>query len=172
MPLRSTSCRLDTDVYWCGNFPRGLTVDRAFLVLQGRESFSKEILDERHQRADDWHRQGAVKARTSRPAVPINCATYAQDVIEGRVAIQPSHQHTHGSPMLFGPASVVSGSLATDRERQIAQVFQPSHRYGHRFAGMFLLGSVVDIMCFHRNCLGWESAQFLLIVLVRVILRF
>lgn len=94
---------------------------------EGRESFSKEMLDERHQRADDWHRQGAVKARTARPVQPINCATYAQDVIEGRVAIQPTHQHTHGSPMLFGPASVVSGSLSTDRERQIAQVFQPSH---------------------------------------------
>lgn len=109
-------------------------VDQTFVVLQGRESFSKEVLDERHQRADDWHRQGAVKAQTSRPAVPINCATYAQDVIEGRVAIQPSHQHTHGSPMLFGPASVVSGSLSSDRERQIAQVFQPSHRYGYGLA--------------------------------------
>ena len=86
-------------------------------------------MDERHSRADDWHRQGAIKARTSRPAIPINCATYAQDVIEGRVAIQPNHQHTHGNPMLFGPASVISGSLSTDRERQIAQVFQPSHRY-------------------------------------------
>lgn len=105
------------------------TFDEAFVVIQGRESFSKEMLDERHQRADDWHRQGAVKARTARPVQPINCATYAQDVIEGRVAIQPTHQHTHGSPMLFGPASVVSGSLSTDRERQIAQVFQPSHRY-------------------------------------------
>lgn len=94
---------------------------------EGREAFSKEMLDERHSRADDWHRQGAAKAQTSRPAIPITCATYAQDVIEGRVAIQPNHQHTHGAPMLFGPASVVSGSLSTDRERQIAQVFQPSH---------------------------------------------
>jgi len=94
---------------------------------EGRESFSKEILDERHSRAEDWHRQGVSKAQSSRPAQPINCATYAQDVIEGRVPIQPTHTHTHGAPMLFGPASMVSGSLSTDRERQIAQVFQPSH---------------------------------------------
>jgi len=127
IPLRPTHCELDTHMYQYRNFA---SVNQALIVLYCRESFSKEMLDERHQRADDWHRQGVVKAHTSRPPVPINCATYAQDVIEGRVAIQPNHQHTYGSPMLFGPTSVVSGSLSSDCERQIAQVFQPSHKYG------------------------------------------
>lgn len=128
MPLTPTS-GVDTGIYRVPPTKFSTFFDKAFVVLQGRESFSKEMLDERHSRADDWHRQGAIKARTSKSAIPINCATYAQDVIEGRVAMQPSHQHTHGTPMLFGPASVVSGSLSTNRERQIAQVFQPSHRY-------------------------------------------
>lgn len=116
---------------------------------QGRESFSKEILDERHSRAEDWHRQGVSKAQSSRPAQPINCATYAQDVIEGRVPIQPTHTHTHGAPMLFGPASMVSGSLSTDRERQIAQVFQPSHRYastGRRYKCYYKYTAILLIL--------------------------
>ena len=30
---------------------------------------------------------------------------------------------------MFGPASLVGGHLTTERERMMAQVFQPGHRY-------------------------------------------
>lgn len=39
-----------------------------------------------------------------------------------------AHDHKH-QPMIFGPASLVGGSLTSERERMAAQVFQPSHRY-------------------------------------------
>lgn len=94
---------------------------------EGKEVLTREILDERQSRAESWHKEGASKARTLGPAQPITCATYAQDVIEGRAAIDQGHKHSHGAPFLFGPASVVSGSLSTERERLVAQVFQPSH---------------------------------------------
>jgi hypothetical protein len=100
-----------------------------FAMLQGKEVLTREILDERQSRAESWHKEGASKARTLGPAQPITCATYAQDVIEGRAAIDQGHKHSHGAPFLFGPASVVSGSLSTERERLVAQVFQPSHRF-------------------------------------------
>ncbi|KAF2595928.1 hypothetical protein F2Q68_00008213, partial [Brassica cretica] len=62
--------------------------------------------------------------RYSRLAQPITCA---KDVIEGRASVSQSHEHKH-QPMIFGPASIVNGGLSTERERMIAQVFQPSHR--------------------------------------------
>jgi hypothetical protein len=51
--------------------------------------------------------------------------------------------------MLFGPASMVSGSLSTDRERQIAQVFQPSHRYastGRRYKCYYKYTAILLIL--------------------------
>ncbi|KAF9615802.1 hypothetical protein IFM89_026473 [Coptis chinensis] len=62
-----------------------------------------------------------------KPAQPITCATFAQDVVEGRAKVSEAHEHKH-QPYLFGPASLVGGRLTSDRERMAAQVFQPGHR--------------------------------------------
>lgn len=93
----------------------------------GDKEFSKEILDERAKKAEAWHRDAAVRAQYTKPSPPIACATFAQDVLEGRAQASQAHEHKH-QPLIFGPASLVNGSLATDRERMAAQVFQPSHR--------------------------------------------
>lgn len=85
------------------------------------------ILDERAKKAEDWHRDAAVKARYTQPAPPITCATFAQDVLEGRAKVSEAHDHKH-LPVTFGPASIVGGSLSNERERMTAQVFQPGHR--------------------------------------------
>ncbi|CAH8279437.1 unnamed protein product [Arabidopsis lyrata] len=74
-----------------------------------------------------WHRDAAARVRYSNPAQPITCATFAQDVLEGRASVSEGHEHKH-QPLIFGPASIVGGPLSTQRERMIAQVFQPSHR--------------------------------------------
>lgn len=68
-----------------------------------------------------------------KPATPITCATFAQDVLEGRANVSQPHDHKHQQPLLFGPASLVGGGslLTNDRERIAAQVFQPGHRYHH-----------------------------------------
>ncbi|KAL9237425.1 hypothetical protein vseg_011974 [Gypsophila vaccaria] len=89
--------------------------------------FSPSILDERARKAEAWHRDAASRAQYTRPAQPITCATFAQDVLEGRASVSQAHEHKH-KPLLFGPASVVAGNLTTERERMVAQVFQPSHR--------------------------------------------
>ncbi|XP_024519574.1 PP2A regulatory subunit TAP46 [Selaginella moellendorffii] len=87
--------------------------------------FAQAVLDERHAKAEAWHRESATKSKVLRPAQPITCATFAQDVIEGRANISDGHQHSHQP--LFGPASLVGSSITTERERLAAQVFQPSH---------------------------------------------
>lgn len=61
------------------------------------------------------------------PAQPITCATFAQDVLEGRAEVSQAHDHKH-KPLIFGPASLVGGSLTSERQRMAAQVFQPAHR--------------------------------------------
>ncbi|XP_009415487.2 PP2A regulatory subunit TAP46 [Musa acuminata AAA Group] len=91
------------------------------------EDFAHEILDERTKRAETWHRNAASKAAVSKPAEPITCATFAQDVIEGRAQLSQAHEHKH-QPMIFGPASLVGGRLTSERERMAAQVFQPGYR--------------------------------------------
>ncbi|XP_011044650.1 PREDICTED: PP2A regulatory subunit TAP46 [Populus euphratica] len=93
----------------------------------GEKAFSQMILDERARKAEDWHRDAAVKARYTQPALPITCATFAQDVLEGRAKVSEAHDHKH-LPVTFGPASIVGGSLSNERERMTAQVFQPGHR--------------------------------------------
>ncbi|KAH9606483.1 hypothetical protein KSS87_016427 [Heliosperma pusillum] len=89
--------------------------------------FSSTILDERAKKAEAWHRNAASRAQYTTPAQPITCATFAQDVLEGRAKVSQAHDHKH-QPLLFGPASVVGGNMTTERERMVAQVFQPSHR--------------------------------------------
>ncbi|KAK7353365.1 hypothetical protein VNO80_18811 [Phaseolus coccineus] len=91
------------------------------------DEFSRDVLDERAKKAEAWHRDAAVRARYTKPSPPITCATFAQDVLEGRAKVSQAHDHKH-QPLIFGPASLVNGSLTTDRERMAAQVFQPSHR--------------------------------------------
>ncbi|CAK7324190.1 unnamed protein product [Dovyalis caffra] len=96
-------------------------------LKEGDKGFSQTVLDERAKKAEDWHRGAAVKARYTQPAQPITCATFAQDVLEGRAKVSQAHDHKH-LPMTFGPASIVGGSLTSERERMKAQVFQPGHR--------------------------------------------
>ncbi|XP_047048783.1 PP2A regulatory subunit TAP46 [Lolium rigidum] len=90
-------------------------------------AFAREMLDERTQKAEAWHHNAASRAPYSKPANPITCATFAQDVIEGRASVSQAHDHKH-QPMIFGPASLVGGGLTSERERMAAQVFQPSYR--------------------------------------------
>ncbi|KAM0944572.1 putative TAP46-like protein [Dioscorea sansibarensis] len=94
---------------------------------EGEHEFSREILDERAKKAESWHQKAASRAPLIRPMQPITCATFAQDVIEGRAKASEFHEHKH-QPMIFGPASLVGGRLTSERERMAAQVFQPSHR--------------------------------------------
>ncbi|KAL1344270.1 hypothetical protein AAHE18_08G034500 [Arachis hypogaea] len=93
----------------------------------GDTEFSREALDERAKKAEAWHRDAAVRVQYTKPAQPITCATFAQDVLEGRAKASQAHEHKH-QPLIFGPASLLNGSITTERERMAAQVFQPSHR--------------------------------------------
>ncbi|XP_058100495.1 PP2A regulatory subunit TAP46 isoform X4 [Magnolia sinica] len=93
----------------------------------GDKEFAQEVLDERAKKAESWHRNAAFQAQFSKPAQPITCATFAQDVIEGRAKASQAHEHKH-QPMIFGPASVMNRKLTTERERMAAQVFQPGYR--------------------------------------------
>lgn len=94
---------------------------------EGDEEIVRVVLDERTKKAETWHRNAAIQAQFSKPAQPITCATFAQDVIEGRAKASQAHEHKH-QPLIFGPASLVGGKLTSERERMAAQVFQPGHR--------------------------------------------
>ncbi|KAI3409131.1 uncharacterized protein J3R85_019762 [Psidium guajava] len=94
---------------------------------EGEKEFSRAILDERMNTAEAWHRNAATRARYTKPAQPITCATFAQDVLEGRANVSDAHEHKH-QPLIFGPASLINGSLTSERDRMAAQVFQPSYR--------------------------------------------
>lgn len=83
------------------------------------------LFDERIMKAEAWHRDAAARARYTKPAQPITCATFAQDVIEGRKKVSEVHEH---KPMIFGPSSLVSRNPTSERERIAAQVFQPHYR--------------------------------------------
>ncbi|XP_028790971.1 PP2A regulatory subunit TAP46-like [Neltuma alba] len=93
----------------------------------GDKEFSRDVLDERAKKAEAWHRDAATRAQYIKPAQPITCATFAQDVLEGRAKVTQAHDHKH-QPVIFGPASLVNGSLTSERERMAAQVFQPGYR--------------------------------------------
>ncbi|KAH7283112.1 hypothetical protein KP509_35G061100 [Ceratopteris richardii] len=92
----------------------------------GQDATAQAMLDERISKAEAWHKNAAVRAKTSKPAQPITCASFAQDVIEGRASLAQGHDHHHQP--LFGPASLVGNPITSDRQRIAAQVFQPSHR--------------------------------------------
>ncbi|BAA97140.1 PP2A regulatory subunit [Arabidopsis thaliana] len=96
-------------------------------LKDGEGGFSRDALDDRTKKAETWHRDAAARIQYSKPAQPITCATFAQDVLEGRASVSQGHEHKN-QPLIFGPASIVGGPLSTERERMIAQVFQPSHR--------------------------------------------
>ncbi|KAK4273880.1 hypothetical protein QN277_017191 [Acacia crassicarpa] len=93
----------------------------------GDKEFSKDVLDERAKKAEAWHRDAAARAQYIKPAQPITCATFAQDVLEGRAKVSQARDHKH-QPVIFGPASLVNGSLTNERERMAAQIFQPGFR--------------------------------------------
>ncbi|XP_068330396.1 PP2A regulatory subunit TAP46 [Pyrus communis] len=93
----------------------------------GGKEFYQEVLDDRAKRTEAWHRDAATRVQYSRPAEPITCATFAQDVLEGRARVSEMHEHKH-QPLIFGPASLIGGNPTSERERMAAQVFQPSHR--------------------------------------------
>lgn len=96
-------------------------------LQEGETEISQAILDDRTKRAEAWHRDAATRVRYTIPAQPITCATFAQDVIEGRAQVSQAHEHKH-QPLIFGPASLVGGNPTSERERMAAQVFQPSYR--------------------------------------------
>lgn len=96
-------------------------------LKDGEKEFSQAILDDRTKKAEAWHRDAAARARYTQPAAPITCATFAQNVIEGRANVSQAHDHKH-QPMIFGPQSLIGGSLTSERERMAAQVFQPAYR--------------------------------------------
>lgn len=96
-------------------------------LQEGDREVSEAILDERAKKAEAWHRDAASRARFTKPAAPITCATFAQDVIEGRKRVSDAHEHKH-QPMIFGPACLVAKNPTNERERLAAQVFQPHYR--------------------------------------------
>ncbi|KAK5777891.1 hypothetical protein PVK06_045858 [Gossypium arboreum] len=104
-----------------------LTTISLAICKEGEKEFSQAILDDRTKKAEAWHRDAATRAQYTKPAPPITCATFAQDVIEGRANVSQAHDHKH-EPIIFGPQSLTGGSFTSERERMAAQVFQPFHR--------------------------------------------
>lgn len=92
----------------------------------GEKVLTREMLDERITKAEAWHKSAAARAKVSKATQPITCATFAQDVLEGRASVGQGHQHNHQP--LFGPASLVGAPITTERQHIAANVFQPSHR--------------------------------------------
>uniref|UniRef100_A0A1D1ZB55 PP2A regulatory subunit TAP46 n=1 Tax=Anthurium amnicola TaxID=1678845 RepID=A0A1D1ZB55_9ARAE len=96
-------------------------------LQEGNKEFDRAVLDERARKAETWHQNASIQSQFSKPAQPITCATFAQDVIEGRAKASQAHEHKH-QPLIFGPASLIGGKLNSERERMAAQVFQPGYR--------------------------------------------
>ncbi|CAL1404487.1 unnamed protein product [Linum trigynum] len=104
-----------------------LSAVRERLLKEGDNEFSQAVLDERAKKAESWHRGAATRAQFTKPSPPITCATFAQDILEGRATVSQAHDHKH-QPMIFGPASLINSRPTNERERIAAQVFQPGHR--------------------------------------------
>ncbi|KAK4796838.1 hypothetical protein SAY86_029164 [Trapa natans] len=104
-----------------------LSAVKEMQLKDGEKVFSRDVLDQRVKTAEDWHRNAAARAQFSKPAPPITCATFAQDVLEGRASVSQAHEHKH-QPLIFGPASLINGSITSERDRMAAQVFQPGYR--------------------------------------------
>nr|GMD02334.1 PP2A regulatory subunit TAP46-like [Ipomoea batatas]GMD30594.1 PP2A regulatory subunit TAP46-like [Ipomoea batatas] len=62
---------------------------------EGETLISQAILDERTKKAEAWHRDAAARSQYINPAMPITCATFAQDVIEGRANVSQIANHEH-----------------------------------------------------------------------------
>lgn len=124
-----------------------------FLVQEGDDELSKSILDERAKKAEAWHRDAAARARYTKPSAPITCATFAQDVLEGRADVSQLHEHKH-QPMIFGPASLVSKNPTSEREKIAAQVFQPHYRYvsGNNKARVAIKKMEIDFQYLLKFC--------------------
>ncbi|RZC56497.1 hypothetical protein C5167_015352 [Papaver somniferum] len=104
-----------------------LSAVREKQLQNGDGEITREILDERIEMAELWHRNAATRMKSTRPVQPITCATFAQDVVEGRAKVSEAHDHKH-QPLIFGPQSLTGGRFTSERERLAAQVFQPGHR--------------------------------------------
>ncbi|PWA95968.1 hypothetical protein CTI12_AA044530 [Artemisia annua] len=104
-----------------------LLIVSLYCLQEGNVEISQAILEEHAKTVEDWYRKAADRARYKKQAVPITCTTFDQDVLEGRAEVSQAHDHKH-QPLMFGPASLVGGSITSERERIAAQVFQPSHR--------------------------------------------
>ncbi|KAG8476369.1 hypothetical protein CXB51_033303 [Gossypium anomalum] len=104
-----------------------LTTISLAICKEGEKEFSLAMLDDRTKKAEAWHRDAETRARYTKPAPPITCATFDQDVIEGKANVSQAHDHKH-EPIIFGPQSLIGGSFTSERERMAAQVFQPFHR--------------------------------------------
>ncbi|CAN4110239.1 unnamed protein product [Withania somnifera] len=83
------------------------------LALRRGERIFQLALDERTKEVETWHRDAAARGHYSKPATPITCATFAQDVIEGRANVSQAHEHKH-QPLIFGPASLVGRNPTTE----------------------------------------------------------
>ncbi|KAM7267195.1 hypothetical protein ACFE04_009361 [Oxalis oulophora] len=94
---------------------------------EGQKEFFKAVLDDRRKKSETWHRDAAARAPYAKPTQPITCATLGQDILEGRAQLSDAHEHKH-QPLIFGPQSLIGGSVTSERERIAAQVFQPGHR--------------------------------------------
>lgn len=104
-----------------------LSAVREKQLQNGDGEITREILDERIEMAESWHRNAATQMKSTRPVQPITCATFAQDVVEGRAKVSEAHDHKH-QQLIFGPQSLTGGRFTSERERLAAQVFQPGHR--------------------------------------------
>ncbi|GKU89080.1 hypothetical protein SLEP1_g3270 [Rubroshorea leprosula] len=104
-----------------------LSAIKEIQLKEGNKEFSQDALDNCTKKAEAWHRDAAARAQYTKPAEPITCATFAQDVLEGRAKVSQAHDHKH-QPLIFGPQSLIGRSLTSERERMAAQVFQPGHR--------------------------------------------
>ncbi|KAL3701912.1 hypothetical protein R1sor_019934 [Riccia sorocarpa] len=99
---------------------------------EGNDAVARGVLEERQARAEVWHKQAAAASKTVIRDPTLAAAVYGKDVIEGRAPVIGNIYHDprpqQSKPLLFGPASVLQGGLSTERERMVAEVFQPSHR--------------------------------------------
>ncbi|KAI9078991.1 hypothetical protein K1719_039038 [Acacia pycnantha] len=87
----------------------------------GDKKFSLDILDELAKKAEAWHRDSIARAKYAKLEMPITCATFAQDVVEGRANVSQAHDHKH-QPLIFGFASFMNENLTSEREIMAVRV--------------------------------------------------